>query len=148
MKPSFPLEFTYLRPGEPLQKWDVRPEKRDACQAAGRSPVETVENRLPVTKNGLKKVSFHSTNQSYKKKAPLKDVVVSAFGAPPHFGPRGPRGTLTALPSRSLPHRKPDSTHPPPTRRRSPSMPGGAHENMRGWSPEEDELLLRLIEVR
>jgi len=26
-------------------------------------------------------------------------------------------------------------------------MPGGAHENMRGWSPEEDELLLRLIEV-
>ena len=27
-------------------------------------------------------------------------------------------------------------------------MPGGAHENMRGWSPEEDALLLRLIEVR
>lgn len=25
-------------------------------------------------------------------------------------------------------------------------MPGGAHENMRGWSPEEDELLLQLIE--
>jgi len=24
-------------------------------------------------------------------------------------------------------------------------MPGGAHENMRGWSPEEDELLLHLI---
>jgi len=24
-------------------------------------------------------------------------------------------------------------------------MPGGAHENMRGWSPEEDELLLSLI---
>jgi len=27
------------------------------------------------------------------------------------------------------------------------SMPGGAHENMRGWSPEEDELLLQLIET-
>ena len=27
-------------------------------------------------------------------------------------------------------------------------MPGGAHENMRGWSPEEDEMLLQLIEVR
>jgi len=26
-------------------------------------------------------------------------------------------------------------------------MPGGAHENMRGWSPEEDALLLRLIET-
>ena len=26
-------------------------------------------------------------------------------------------------------------------------MPGGAHENMRGWSPEEDELLLHLIQV-
>jgi len=26
-------------------------------------------------------------------------------------------------------------------------MPGGAHENMRGWSPEEDELLLQLIET-
>lgn len=27
-------------------------------------------------------------------------------------------------------------------------MPGGAHENMRGWSPEEDELLLQLIETK
>ena len=26
-------------------------------------------------------------------------------------------------------------------------MPGGAHENMRGWTPEEDELLLSLIQV-
>lgn len=26
-------------------------------------------------------------------------------------------------------------------------MPGGAHENMRGWSPEEDELLLMLIDT-
>lgn len=26
-------------------------------------------------------------------------------------------------------------------------MPGGAHENMRGWSPEEDEMLLELIQV-
>lgn len=26
-------------------------------------------------------------------------------------------------------------------------MPGGAHENMRGWSPEEDELLLELIQI-
>jgi len=26
-------------------------------------------------------------------------------------------------------------------------MPGGAHENMRGWSPEEDELLLNLIDT-
>lgn len=26
-------------------------------------------------------------------------------------------------------------------------MPGGAHENMRGWSPEEDELLLQLIQA-
>jgi len=26
-------------------------------------------------------------------------------------------------------------------------MPGGAHENMRGWSPEEDALLLKLIET-
>lgn len=26
-------------------------------------------------------------------------------------------------------------------------MPGGAHENMRGWSPEEDELLLKLIQT-
>jgi hypothetical protein len=26
-------------------------------------------------------------------------------------------------------------------------MPGGAHENMRGWSPEEDGLLLDLIQV-
>jgi hypothetical protein len=27
-------------------------------------------------------------------------------------------------------------------------MPGGKHELMRGWSPEEDELLLQLIQVR
>jgi len=27
------------------------------------------------------------------------------------------------------------------------NMPGGAHENMRGWSPEEDELLLELIQI-
>jgi len=26
-------------------------------------------------------------------------------------------------------------------------MPGGAHENMRGWSPEEDEMLLELIQI-
>ena len=26
-------------------------------------------------------------------------------------------------------------------------MPGGAHENMRGWSPEEDEMLLQPIET-
>lgn len=33
------------------------------------------------------------------------------------------------------------------TERTERNGPGGAHDNMRGWSPEEDETLLRLIET-